>query len=95
MATSGARTTPAGLPVLRFQVRHTSEQLEGGRTRPVEVEAELVAYGKVARDLAQVQPGDQLRFTGFIDRKGVRNPQLELHVTGFERITESAIPAPA
>jgi primosomal replication protein N len=95
MATSGARTTPAGLPVLRFQVRHTSEQLEGGRARSVEVEAELVAYGEVARNLAHIQPGDRLRCTGFIDRKSVRNPQLELHVTGFERITESAISAPA
>lgn len=84
MATSGPRTTPAGMPVLRFQVQHTSEQQEAGRTRPVEVETELVAYGKVAQDLAQVRPDTKLKFTGFIDRKGVRNPQLELHVTGFE-----------
>jgi primosomal replication protein N len=91
MATSGLRTTPAGMPVLRFQVQHTSEQLEAGRTRPVEVEAELVAYGKVAQELAYElttgQPGKQFHFTGFIDRKGARNPQLELHVTGFEYIT--------
>jgi primosomal replication protein N len=98
MATSGARTTPAGMPVLRFQVQHTSMQQEAGKTRPVEVEAELVAYGKVAQELAQVfaskQTGEKLRFTGFIDRKGIRNPQLELHVTGFEHITELGIPAP-
>jgi len=83
MATSGPRTTPAGMPVLRFQVQHTSMQQEADRTRPVEVEAELVAYGKVAQALAKAQPGTQLKLTGFIDRKGVRNPQLELHVTEF------------
>jgi primosomal replication protein N len=87
MATSGPRTTPAGMPVLRFQVQHTSMQQEADRTRPVEVEAELVAYGKVAQELAHefvsIQPGSRLRLTGFIDRKGVRNPQLELHVTEF------------
>ena len=95
MATSGPRTTPAGMPVLRFQVQHTSVQHEAGRTRPVEVEAELVAYGKVAQELAKIQPGQRLKLTGFIDRKGVRNPQLELHATGFESITEFGIPAPA
>lgn len=87
MATSGPRSTPAGMPVLRFQVQHTSVQQEAGRTRPVEVETELVAYGKVAQELAQefasLRPGNRLKLTGFIDRKGVRNPQLELHVTEF------------
>ncbi len=72
------------MPVLRFQVKHTSVQQEADRTRPVEVEADLVAYGKVAEGLAKTKPGDRLKLTGFIDRKGVRNPQLELHVTGFE-----------
>ena len=95
MVTSVLRTTPAGMPVLRFQMHHLSEQQEAGRTRPVEVETELVAYGKVAQELAKAKPDDKLRLTGFIDRKGVRNPQLELHVTGFEYITEFGIPAPA
>ena len=94
MATSGARTTPAGMPVLRFQVQHTSVQQEAGKTRPVEVEADLVAYGKVAQELVKAKPGEKLKFIGFIDRKGIRNPQLELHVTGFEHITELGIPAP-
>ncbi len=71
------------MPVLRFQVQHTSVQQEAGKTRPVEVETELVAYGKVAEGLAKARPGDRLKLTGFIDRKGVRNPQLELHVTEF------------
>ncbi|OYY94592.1 MAG: hypothetical protein B7Y41_07130 [Hydrogenophilales bacterium 28-61-23] len=87
------------MPVLRFQVQHTSAQEEAGRTRPVQVETELVAYGKVAQELAHefasLKPGDSLKFTGFIDRKGARNPQLELHVTGFETMTEFVIPDPA
>ena len=95
MATSGPRTTPAGMPVLRFQVHHTSTQQEAGKSRPVEVEMEMVAYGKVAQELAPAQPGISLKLTGFIDRKGVRNPQLELHVTGFEFLTENGISAPA
>jgi len=83
MATSGPRTTPAGMPVLRFQVQHTSVQQEAGKSRPVEIETELVAYGKVAQELVKIQPGNRLKLTGFIDRKGARNPQLELHVVEF------------
>ncbi len=53
----------------------------------MEVETELVAYGKVAQELAHacasLRPGNRLKLTGFIDRKGARNPQLELHVTEF------------
>jgi primosomal replication protein N len=94
MATSGPRTTPAGMPVLRFQVQHTSTQQEAGKTRPVQVETEMVAYGKVAEELAKAKPANRLKFTGFIDRKGARNPQIELHVTGFESVTELEIPAP-
>jgi primosomal replication protein N len=94
MATSGPRTTPAGMPILRFQVQHTSVQQEAGKTRQVEVETEMVAYGKVAQELAQARPGNGLKLTGFIDRKGARNPQLELHVTGFEYMTEFGITAP-
>jgi primosomal replication protein N len=71
------------MPVLRLQVKHTSVQQEAGKARPVEVETELVAYGKVAQELAKAQPGNRLKLTGFIDRKGVRNPQLELHVVEF------------
>ena len=49
----------------------------------MEVETELVAYGKVAQELAKAQPGSRLKLTGFIDRKSARNPQLELHVVEF------------
>jgi primosomal replication protein PriB len=88
MATSGPRSTPAGLATLRLQVKHTSMQQEAGKTRPVEVETEVVAFGQVAQGLSKIQPGTDLTLTGFIDRKGARDPRLELHVTEF------GIPAP-
>jgi len=83
MATSGPRRTPSGLATLRFTVKHTSTQQEAGKTRTVEVETELVAFGPVAQGLGSIQPGTGLKLTGFIDRKGVRDPRLELHVTEF------------
>jgi primosomal replication protein N len=83
MATSGPRHTPSGLATLRFQVHHASDQQEAGKTRKVEVETELVAFGPVAQALSSIQPGTGLRLTGFVDRKGARDPRLELHVTEF------------
>jgi primosomal replication protein N len=84
LATAGARHTPAGLPTLRLQVQHTSTQTEAERTRPLGVETELVAYGRVAQALLGVQLGAHLALAGFIDRKSARDPRLELHVTAFE-----------
>ena len=82
-ATSGPRRTPAGLPTLRMQMRHASTQSEAGRVRTVEVETELVAYGEIADTLGGLETGAELRLAGFIDRKGARDPRLELHVTDF------------
>jgi len=47
------------------------------------LETELVAFGPVAEALARLQPGADLHLRGFIDRKGARDPRLELHVTEF------------
>jgi hypothetical protein len=48
------------------------------------METEVVAFGDTARGLAQVPMGKQARLSGFLDRRGVKNPTLELHVTEFE-----------
>jgi primosomal replication protein N len=80
----GLRHTPSGLPTLRLRVVHTSQQPECGRSRAVEMETEVVAFGDTARGLAHVPMGKQARLCGFLDRRGVKNPTLELHVTEFE-----------
>ncbi len=49
----------------------------------MEVETELVAFGPVAETLGKIEPGIELHLKGFIDRKGARDPRLELHVTEF------------
>lgn len=79
----GLRHTPSGLPVLRLRVIHAQQQQEAGRERTVEIETEVVAYAEAAKRLSQVPVGETLRLFGFLDRKGVKNPALELHVTDF------------
>jgi len=79
----GLRHTPSGLPTLRLRVAHGSRQQEGERSRAVEIETEVVAFGDTAQRLARLPPGEQVRLSGFLDRKGVKYPTLELHVTDF------------
>ncbi len=50
----------------------------------VELESEVVAFAATAEKLARLNSGEQANLKGFIDRKGVKYPQLELHVTEFE-----------
>lgn len=50
----------------------------------VEIETEVVAFGDTAKALARLPLGEQARLFGFLDRKGVKYPTLELHVTEFE-----------
>ncbi len=80
-SSDGLRHTPSGLPTLRLRVIHTSQQEEGGRSRAVEMETEVVAFGDTAKRLAHMPLGETARLSGFLDRKGVKYPTLELHVT--------------
>ncbi len=83
VSSDGLRHTPSGLPTLRLRVAHASTRQEGGRNRAVELETEVVAFGDTAQSLARLPLGDMATLTGFLDRKGVKNPTLELHVTDF------------
>lgn len=82
------RYSPAGVPVLEFRVNHASRQQEAGIVRRAECEVNAVALGDTARALAKVEPERVLRFSGFLNRKGLRSTQLVLHITGYEHLKE-------
>lgn len=87
-ATATLRHTPAGLPTVQLRIAHVSQQEEGGRARRVEFEAEGLAFGAVAVELAKLPPGCPLGLTGFLDRKSARNPQPIVHVTEYVLLEE-------
>lgn len=82
------RYTPAGIPVLQFRLAHASQQSEAGRERTVSCEIDAQAFGEVAKRLAACSTDSRLTLTGFLDRKGARNPMPNLHVTEFKIIKE-------
>ncbi|MBI3148942.1 MAG: primosomal replication protein N [Betaproteobacteria bacterium] len=78
------RYTPAGIPALNCQLQHESRQMEAGEARQVEWAADAVAFGSVARRLAEVAAGSLIECVGFVAPRSRRSRQVELHITEFE-----------
>jgi len=80
------RYTPAGIPVLGFEIRHVSEQIEADMQRRVECEMSVVAMGKLAEQIRNIQLGDLVQLTGFMTKRSLKSTQLTLHLNTLERI---------
>ena len=78
------RFTPAGLPALDFSLAHESMQVEASAERRVACDIAGVAIGPLARDLAAVAVGAQLRCHGFLARRYRTGTSVALHVNAFE-----------
>jgi primosomal replication protein N len=78
------RFTPAGLPVLDFALAHDSLQVEAGAERRVACELAAVALGPIARELAAVAPGANIRCRGFLARRYRTGVSVALHVNAFD-----------
>ena len=83
------RFTPAGIPVLDFALAHESTQIEAGSERRVACELAAVALGPVARKLAVIAPGANLRCRGFLARRYRTGISVALHVSEFD-LTDNA-----
>jgi len=83
-ARDNLRFTPAGIPVLDFALAHESTQIEAGSERRVACELAAVALGPVARALAAVAPGANLRCRGFLARRYRNGISVALHVNEFD-----------
>ncbi|WP_090699238.1 primosomal replication protein N [Nitrosomonas aestuarii] len=80
------RYTPAGVPVINFVVRHTSRQMEANITRQINCELPTVAIGATAKTISEMRNGNNIKVTGFLNRKSHTNQQLVLHVDSITQI---------
>ena len=78
------RFTPAGVPVVRFRIRHESTQLEDGTPRKIGCEISGLAFEREAKLIAAAALGTNIIVRGFIDRKSRNSTQLMLHATRIE-----------
>jgi primosomal replication protein N len=81
----GLRYTPAGVPLVKFKLSHTSEQTEGGISRKVECEVEVVALDQVGLAASRLKTGEAVCLDGFLARKHRLGNQLVLHVNKLKR----------
>jgi len=75
------RSTPAGIAVLEFKLRHESERSEAGKVRKVKAEVEAIAFETEARLIAAAALDGRLRVEGFLCARSARSKKLVLHVT--------------
>jgi primosomal replication protein N len=78
------RYTPAGIPIVTAKLLHSSQQVEAGVQRLVELEIAAVAAGEISGRFSQAELGRAFQFTGFLARKNRNSKSLVFHVTDFE-----------
>ncbi len=78
------RYTPAGLERIEMKIRHASTQQEAGTPRQVQCEISALALGKVARQAATLQAGQQVKAAGFLAQRSLRSTQLVMHIETIE-----------
>ena len=80
------RYTPAGLPVLDFELKHESELSEDGQVRKVSMQIRSVAIGRISQPVAAMELGSSGQFAGFL--ASARNGRgLLFHVTAIEPVS--------
>ena len=83
------RSPPAGVRGFFFALPHLSTHVGGATPRRVACELAAVALGPVARKIADVTPGVQIRCTGFLARRYRTGITVALHVSEFDLKSET------
>jgi len=78
------RYTPAGLPLLRLQLQHDSEQSEAGMNRKVQCLLPAMLIGEKAN--LPLQSGDQIKVKGFLAQRSAKSTHVVLHIQELQRI---------
>lgn len=60
------RFTPGGVPAIKVELKHTSQQTEADQQRDVHAQIKAVAFGSVAMQLSQLSLHVDRTFHGFL-----------------------------
>ena len=78
------RYTPAGIPAIDCTLLHQSMQAEAGGERKVDCEVFAVAFAEVAKRLAGMTVGSDVRCEGFLARRYRTGITVALHITHID-----------
>ena len=92
IANSGkTRYSPAGLPITRFVLEHSSKQVEAGMTRDVRCRILVFVGGEALnQNIKALAPGTPIRVRGFLSRANHRQgaARLVLHAELIETLEQ-------
>jgi primosomal replication protein N len=77
------RYTPAGVPIVGATLLHSSQQVEAGVARQVDLEMTALAAGEISGRFAHAELGSAHQFTGFLARKSRNSKALVFHIIDF------------
>jgi primosomal replication protein N len=82
------RYSPAGVPMLMFELQHQSQQIESNIARSVSVTMRVQAAGELAREIGRFLEGTEILVKGFLTRSSQRSDIPVLHVNGYKLLRE-------
>jgi primosomal replication protein N len=80
------RVSPAGVPSVRFTLRHRSTQTEAGHPRQVDFVFRVAVIGELAEVAASMEAGADVSVEGFLAQSSSRSSWPALHATDLRRI---------
>ena len=82
------RYSPAGVPVLQFELQHQSRQTEANMALTVEVNMRIQAAGELAQEVGRFSDGTEIVVKGFLARTSQRSDIPVLHVNSYKLLKE-------
>jgi primosomal replication protein N len=80
------RYTPAGVPVVNCMLSHSSEVVEAGVPRRIEMTIQALAAGGVSNCLERCALGHTVRFAGFLAHRSRHSRNLVFHITELQEL---------
>ena len=82
------RHSPAGVPVLMFELQHQSRLAEANTALSVSVTMRAQAAGELAREIGRFTEGAEIVVRGFLARSSQRSDAPVLHVNSYKLLKE-------
>ena len=82
------RYSPAGVPVLMFELQHQSRQAEANTALSVSLNVRVQAAGEMAQEIARFTEGTEIVVKGFLARSSQRSDTPVLHVNSYKLLKE-------
>jgi primosomal replication protein N len=83
------RYSPAGVPVLMFELQHQSRQAEANVALSVSLNLRVQAAGELAREIGRFTEGAEIVVKGFLARASQRSDMPVLHVNSYKLLKEA------